>query len=237
MNEQHEELLRDFERLKKNRKNVPLEVLQTKYKKGYDALKHKLVGELKKYVNELTLLGIYDLGPDVTSEVWKEWENQIQDIMNQGAATGLSRQLGHAVFGNLDLKEFEELVIGRITLRVKYEVYAPYWLRHCKENAAGEIENDLIGMKWDSEAKVWVGKGTNGCPCFTIKLPATPELMQEAKEEETALFCRFRKLTKEERQKEISLKCVEAFKKAQRMEMKSNGNEEEPAAAATADNR
>lgn len=235
MSEDYKQLLEDFERLKKNRENVPLEVLKTKYKKGYENLKHKIAQELKKYVNDLTALGIYDLGDDVTPKIWQSWENKIQEIMNQEAAAGLSKQLGHAVFGNLDLREFEELVIGRITLRVKYEVYAPYWLKHCKENATGEIENDLIGMKWDSKNNIWTGKSPDGGSCFTIKLPATPELIQETKEEETALYLAFKKLTKKDRENQISFKCFETLKKAQRMEMRENGNNEEKPAAATAD--
>ena len=123
----YDEMMADFEKYKKNREKVPLEVLKTKYKKPYEALKNKLAKELQWYVNEIAFLGIYDIGKDLKDDGLKKWGQEIARIYKEEEDAGLPKILGTAVFKHMDLREFENYVCYTLTHRIRYEVYAPYW--------------------------------------------------------------------------------------------------------------
>ena len=53
-----EELKKNVERLKKNRENVPIETLKTKYKKGYTELLETIRDQATGILNRETMNGI-----------------------------------------------------------------------------------------------------------------------------------------------------------------------------------
>lgn len=197
----YDEMMADFEKYKKNREKVPLEVLKTKYKKPYEALKNKLAKELQWYVNEIAFLGIYDIGKDLKDDGLKKWGQEIARIYKEEEDAGLPKILGTAVFKHMDLREFENYVCYTLTHRIRYEVYAPYWLEHCKTEV-GITTNDLIGMTWDPEHNLWEGKTEEGNPCWTVKLPPTQELIDKEKNEDRESFEKWMKELEAKEKKE-----------------------------------
>ena len=174
----YDEMMADFEKYKKNREKVPLEILKTKYKKPYEALEAKLAKELQWYVNEIAFLGIYDIGKDLKDDGLKKWGQEIARIYKEEEDAGLPKILGTAVFKHMDLREFENYVCYTLTHRIRYEVYAPYWLEHCKTDG-GITTNDLIGMTWDPEAHVWEKALEDGRYTWATKLPPTKEEIEK----------------------------------------------------------
>lgn len=81
-------LEQDIATLRKNRENVPLELLKTKYKKPYAKLKEEIRAQFEIYMKELSLLGILKIGPDMTPEEQKEMEAGIQKIIDEETAGG-----------------------------------------------------------------------------------------------------------------------------------------------------
>ena len=76
-------LEQDIATLRKNRENVPLELLKTKYKKPYEKLKEEIRAQFEIYMKELSLLGILKIGSDMTPEEQKEMEAGIQKIIDE----------------------------------------------------------------------------------------------------------------------------------------------------------
>ena len=201
-NNQYEAMMQDFERYKKNRQNVPLETLKTKYRKPYEALKLKLKEELQWYVRQLSFLGIYEVLKKDKDDLIPIWREQIEKIYQEEEAKGLPKLLERAIYRHMDMREFETLVCETLTNRIHYEVYAPYWLKNCRtEN--GKITNDLLdGMVWDPEHNLWEGKTEEGNPCWTVKLPPTQELIDKEKNEDRESFEKWMKELEAKEKKE-----------------------------------
>lgn len=201
---QYEAMIQDFEKYKKNRENVPLETLKTKYRKPYEALKLKLKEELQWYVRQLSFLGICEVLKKDKDDLIPVWREQIDKIYQEEEAKGLPKLLGRAIYRHMDMREFETLVCETLTNRIHYEVYAPYWLKNCRtEN--GKITNDLLdGMVWDPELNLWEGKTKEGNPCWTVKLPPTQELIDKEKNEYRESFEKWMKELEAKEKKEAS---------------------------------
>lgn len=165
-------LEQDIAILRKNRENVPLELLKTKYKNSYAKLKEEIRIQFEIYIKELSLLGILKMGPDMTTEKQKEMAANIQKIIDEETASGHLRECTNAVFEEFDLKKAENLVCGYFTERIKYEVYAPYWLQHISKDTEGRyVTNLLPRMRWHPEGDgVWVDFSELS---FTLMLPPT----------------------------------------------------------------
>lgn len=188
-------LEQDIATLRKNRENVPLELLKTKYKKPYAKLKEEIRAQFEIYMKELSLLGILKIGPDMTPEEQKEMEAGIQKIIDEETAAGHLRECTKAVFYEFNLRKAENLACGYYTDRVKYEIYAPYWLEHIHQEPDGKVTSDLLpGMTWHPEAGVWVSFSE---PSFTLMMPPTQAGIDAQHKEDTE---RFRKYLKEVRQ-------------------------------------
>ena len=83
--------------LKRNRENVPLEVLKTKYKKGYDALSKDLSRTVSGYI---LLKVLHDI------QIHMDFQEPIMQLINR--TTKQSRflqQISHAIFEKQDLEE------------------------------------------------------------------------------------------------------------------------------------
>jgi hypothetical protein len=90
-----------LETMKKNRVNVPLQELKTKYKKGYDALRSDIKIVASEYAMQLALYNI---------RVHKDHLDRIAPIVNRTIQeSGILKQLSVAAFHRQDLAEFEEL--------------------------------------------------------------------------------------------------------------------------------
>lgn len=188
-------LNQDIATLRKNRENVPLELLKTKYKKPYAKLKEEIRAQFEIYMKHIIVLGILKTGPDPTGAKARSMVDQIQKIIDEEKAAGHQKEVTRAVFEEFNLTKAENLACGYYTDRVKYEIYAPYWLEHIHQEPDGKVTSDLLpGMTWHPEAGVWVSFSE---PSFTLMMPPTQAGIDAQHKEDTE---RFKKYLKEVRQ-------------------------------------
>ena len=179
-------LNQDIATLRKNRENVPLELLKTKYKKPYAKLKEEIRAQFEIYMKHIIVLGILKTGPDLTGAKAESMVNQIQKIIDEEKAAGHQKEVTHAVFEEFNLAKAENLACGYYTDRVKYEAYAPYWLEHIHQEPDGKVTSDLLpGMTWHPEAGVWVSFSE---PSFTLMMPPTQAEIDAQHKEDTERF-------------------------------------------------
>lgn len=85
-------LNQDIATLRKNRENVPLELLKTKYKKPYAKLKEEIRAQFEIYMKHIIVLGILKTGPDLTGAKAKSMVDQIQEITMRKRQQGTRRK-------------------------------------------------------------------------------------------------------------------------------------------------
>lgn len=115
-----EELARLLSTLKHNREKVPLDVLRTKYKKGYDALSASISRCASDYAKQITLHDI---------RIHRDCLDEAVPIINGAIAeSGILRQLAAAAFRHQDITEFDSLARAlREKLLAELE---PFYMRH-----------------------------------------------------------------------------------------------------------
>lgn len=103
-----EELAKLLSTLKHNREKVSLDVLKTKYKKGYDTLCAGIRRSASDYARQTALCGIH---------IHRDYLDEAVSIVNGTIArSGILKQLSRAAFSHQDIAEFESLTL---TLREK----------------------------------------------------------------------------------------------------------------------
>ena len=96
-----EELAKLLTTLKHNREKVPLEVLKTKYRKGYTALCVDIKRRASDYAAKVALKGI---------RIHKDYLDEAVPIINGTIErSGLLKQLSRAAFSHQDIAEFDSL--------------------------------------------------------------------------------------------------------------------------------
>lgn len=87
--------------LKRNRENVPLEVLKTKYKKGYDALSKDLALTASAYI---LLKVLHDI------RIHRDFQEPVTKLIHHAAAQSqIPVQISHVLFETQDLEECDRL--------------------------------------------------------------------------------------------------------------------------------
>ena len=88
-------------KLKHNRDKVPLKVLKTKYKNGYQALCNDISQKASDYLKQTVLSGF---------RVRKEYADEAVSAINKAIAdSGLLKQLSIAAFKEQDINKFDAL--------------------------------------------------------------------------------------------------------------------------------
>lgn len=96
-----EELSKLLTTLKHNREKVSLDVLKTKYKKGYDTLCAGIKRAASDYAKQIALCGI---------RIHKDYLDEAVSIINETIArSGILKRLSRAAFSHQDITEFESL--------------------------------------------------------------------------------------------------------------------------------
>ena len=96
-----EELAKLLTTLKHNREKVPLEVLKTKYRKGYTGLCADIKCKASDYAAKVALRGI---------RIHKDYLDEAVPIVNGTIEhSGLLKQLSRAAFSHQDIAEFDSL--------------------------------------------------------------------------------------------------------------------------------
>lgn len=102
------ELAKLLTTLKRNRENVSLDVLKTKYKTGYDTLCANIKRSASDYAKQIVLRSI---------RIHADYFDAAVSIINGTiAGSGILKQLSKAAFSHQDIAEFDSLAI---TLREK----------------------------------------------------------------------------------------------------------------------
>ena len=119
--------------LQKNKEQVPAELLQTKYKKGYFSLIDKLKQLSSDYAGFLILHGIR-IHQDYLDEVTALIKRRID-------TTGILPQLSAAIFQQYDITQFEALAASLRTeikdeLKCFYGCYCLFFSEECLEYPA-----------------------------------------------------------------------------------------------------
>jgi len=104
--------LQQLNLLKVNREKVPLDILKTKYKKGYESLCQELKTTGSQYAKQLTLSGIR-----FHKDYMQEGAERINRIIEQ---SGLMKQLSKAVFVYQDIVDFEK-ICGKLQTEISRE--------------------------------------------------------------------------------------------------------------------
>lgn len=94
-------LIRQMTLLKLNKEKVPLQILKTKYKNGYENLIQEIKDSSTAYANALTLSGIR-----FHKDIAEEGADRINRVIEQ---SGIPKQLSKAIFVNHSIDDFESL--------------------------------------------------------------------------------------------------------------------------------
>ena len=115
-----EELSKHLATLKRNREKVPLEVLKTKYRKGYTGLCADIKCRASDYAAKVILKGI---------RISKDYLDEAVPIINGTIErSGLLKQLSRAAFSHQDIAEFDSFAnVLREKILADLE---PFYMRH-----------------------------------------------------------------------------------------------------------
>ena len=119
-----EELKKSVERLRKNRENVPLETLKTKYKKGYTELLETIRDQATEILNRETMNGIR------IRKVDKDVLDRIQQTVDKEQ---FAKQAGKSLFKEYSVEKFMEIVENARAAALA--VWIPYWQGFCGERS------------------------------------------------------------------------------------------------------
>ena len=151
--ELRENLIHYMTVLKNNRDKVPLSVLKTKYKKGYDTLCQNITQTATDYLKVLTLHDI---------RILKDYEDECVNRINRViSSSGSLKKISSAAFKKQNIEEFEtearllrEAILAEVDAMCM-EHLALYITRECLENPEIRPEiyclcNDCIlrGNSW-----------------------------------------------------------------------------------------
>lgn len=95
-----------LETYRKNRKNVPEDLLKTKYKEGWEKLKARIAEEAERVARQHALHDLVFYRDDFQ-------ESGVADRISEAyTAGGYPQRLGRALFKNMDLDEFRIILDG-----------------------------------------------------------------------------------------------------------------------------
>ena len=96
-----DELSKFLTTLKHNREKVPLDILKTRYKKGYDTLCERIRRSASDYTKHIVLCGI---------RIHEDYLDEAAAVINGTIEScGILKQLSKATFSHQDINEFDSL--------------------------------------------------------------------------------------------------------------------------------
>lgn len=143
----HKRFHTDFEKLRKNRENVPLQQLQTKYARSYNTLVAEVIDGAdwfyRKYNAEAADFPTYP-----QDEAGNKWlKDMIAAIeADEKKPGGLVEQFHAALIERLDIEEYYNLITQSYERRL--QAFSRYWQRHCKRLESGWIYNRIFKKFW-----------------------------------------------------------------------------------------
>ena len=175
-----EEYQKKLETYRKNRENVPLETLKTKYAKGYNKLKSDLKKMTEEILCSIVTSGMLILKEDCEpGKSGMEVIDGINRIIEKEKAAGTMKEIGRAVFRDYDIEKAMEITAERIHQPAWYLAYGPYWVSKCRSENGITTCSLLPGFIWDDECGLWVQEKNGNTVSFTIMLPPTMDLIRK----------------------------------------------------------
>ena len=137
----------DFEKLKHNREQVPLDILTSKYAAGYNAQVKKVQEGADWFFSKYQETLAFPTHPQDTAG--NKWLADCLAILeaDEKKPGGLRDQAKAALIDRLDLDEYENLVWQAYDRRLQ-RAFNPYWRRHCRRLESGWIYNDIFNKFW-----------------------------------------------------------------------------------------
>ncbi|WP_300563479.1 hypothetical protein [uncultured Acetatifactor sp.] len=115
-----EELSKLLTTLRHNREKVPLDVLKTRYKKGYDTLCENIRRSASGYAKKITLCGI---------RIHRDYLDEAAAVVNGTIERcGILKQLSKAAFSHQDIDEFDSLA-GTLREKILADL-EPFYMEH-----------------------------------------------------------------------------------------------------------
>lgn len=115
-----DELSKLLTTLKHNREKVPLDILKTKYKKGYDTLCERIRHSASDYAKHIVFCGI---------RIHKDYLDEAAAVINGTMeCCGILKQLSQAAFSHQDIDEFDSLA-GTLREKILADL-EPFYARH-----------------------------------------------------------------------------------------------------------
>ena len=169
------EYLKSVKTLENNRKNVPLQELETKYAKPYSSLLKKIKRNTEVVISDLifsTLLFESDEDKEKVCEVIFTILDGKKDVL---------AEISSVLYSEFDIRKALEILYNKMLLQIWEEAYIPYWDQHCSlQEKDTVIWNDLLQMKWNRGLNMW--ESLDGS-AVTIMFPPSAGLLERMKDE------------------------------------------------------
>lgn len=149
MENEFNELVKLVEKCKKNRENVPEELLITRYRKPFLRLKEKI----KEYGEAIfPYLMISDLRL-MPGDKYETYLKEIQEVVATAKEADYPKRLEEALCNYCDIELFWCYAMV-IQYKLEQSFYCEYWISHIKK-IEDKYYNEVIDMWYDEESKVW----------------------------------------------------------------------------------
>lgn len=160
----------DFARFKRNREQVPLDQLRTRYADAYNALEREVLIGADWFADThiARFISRFPRSPqDIAGNKWLD--RRLAAIRQEEGKPGRRvEQYRAALLEQLDWEEFERFVF-EIYNRLEAEAFDPYWQRHNRwvgEPGQRWIYNDITRKFWyepgDGKAGYWINSDYTG---------------------------------------------------------------------------
>lgn len=159
-----EKLMASLEKLRRNKENVPLDILETRYKTGYEKLKAQIKEELKNVVVPIAAKSPEWLGDRHAYK--KEHAEKMIEIFHEIYTAGhYARRMGDAVYKHYSVAEAKTLAkeineeYSKKLLEFFHEQTCLYATIDCfnqEDPRSLRIYNDFVDKFWDEGQGKWI---------------------------------------------------------------------------------
>lgn len=131
-------------KLKRNREKVPLEILKTRYKQGYQALCSDISSKTTEYLRKTALSNF---------RIRKEYADEVVDTINRTIAdSGILKQISDTLFNEQSIDKLD-IYAGQLKILIDNRMeqffkdhLAPYITAECFENISGASPDQCISI-------------------------------------------------------------------------------------------
>lgn len=162
-----DEYRKNVDILRKNRENVPLAELKTKYAKGYLQICEKIKEQTKREISAMIACGMIILEEDRT-ETMPKIIAEVQKIVDQETEAGTMKEISRLIFSEFDVDRAMDLAAEKLAIPAFEKAYSPYFREKCRLKEGKYICDLLPGMTWNEEYGVWISDDRMS---FTLMLP------------------------------------------------------------------